>query len=72
VLQPKFALIPKSATESAVVYTADFKYFENLGPGQWYITVVEDVKGVKTQAYIIKRKLFKLTYPNITFREIEA
>jgi len=49
--QVKFELIPKQDGERAVTYTADFRYKEN---GQ---TVVEDSKGMKTQQYVIRRKL---------------
>ena len=66
VLQPKFALIPKQADERAVVYKADFQYVE-LASNR---VVVEDVKGVKTKDYVIKRKLFKFQNPNIDFREV--
>jgi hypothetical protein len=66
-LQEKFVLIPTQrepdstgrtgkpikgcVIEREISYKADFTYFEN---GR---TVVEDVKGVKTKEYIIKRKL---------------
>lgn len=49
--QVKFELIPKQAGERAVTYTADFRYKED---GQ---VVVEDSKGMKTQQYVIRRKL---------------
>lgn len=49
--QVKFELVPKQAGERAVTYTADFRYREN---GQ---IVVEDSKGMKTQQYVIRRKL---------------
>lgn len=54
--QPEFELIPKQKRDGKVVerelkYRADFAYKEN---GE---TVVEDVKGMKTREYIIKRKL---------------
>lgn len=49
--QVKFELIPKQEGERSVTYTADFRYREN---GQ---TIVEDCKGMKTQQYIIRRKL---------------
>lgn len=42
---------PGKVIERGVVYTADFVYMVN---GK---KVVEDVKGVKTRDYIIKRKL---------------
>ena len=49
--QVPYELIPKQDGERAVIYKADFRYRENG------ILVVEDVKGVKTREYIIKRKL---------------
>ena len=55
--QVKYPLIPSrkrsdGRTELGCTYTADFTYFL---PGGFL--VVEDVKGIKTDAYIIKRKL---------------
>ena len=49
--QVKYELIPKQIGERACNYVADFTYME-IG-----MLVVEDVKGVKTDAYKIKRKL---------------
>lgn len=49
--QVKFELVPKQPGERAVTYTADFRYKEN---GE---VVVEDSKGMKTQQYVIRRKL---------------
>ena len=49
--QVKYELVPKQQGERAVTYTADFRYKEN---GE---IVVEDSKGMKTQQYIIRRKL---------------
>ena len=49
--------------EKAVSYTADFVYREN---GE---TVVEDAKGVRTDKYIIKRKLM-LWVHGIRVREV--
>lgn len=49
--QVKYELIPKQTGERACNYVADFTYMEN---GR---LVVEDVKGVKTDAYKIKKKL---------------
>lgn len=46
-------------------YVADFCYWENDA------YVVEDVKGVKTAAYVIKRKLM-LACHNIAIKEITA
>ena len=54
--QVRYELVPSQkidgkTVERPIFYVADFVYTEN---GQ---TIVEDVKGVKTDAYIIKRKL---------------
>lgn len=56
-LQKKYTLIPaqkkpSGGTERPVTYTADFVYIDNSGK-----EVVEDAKGMKTQQYIIRRKL---------------
>lgn len=51
--------------EKAVVYYADFVY-QNMGSDR----IVEDVKGMRTPAYIIKRKLFRWRYPEYEFREV--
>lgn len=56
--QPVFELIPAQKINGAVVerpvkYRADFLYFDTKTGEK----VIEDVKGVRTEAYIIKRKL---------------
>lgn len=66
--QVPFVLIPKQerdgkVVERAVVYKADFVYTEN---GQ---EVVEDVKGVRTKEYVIKRKLMLWQF-GIQIREV--
>lgn len=45
-------------------YIADFVYEEN---GQ---TIVEDTKGVKTEVFKIKQKLFEYKYPNLSLKII--
>lgn len=50
--QVKYELIPKQDGERACTYLADFVYTDSDGK-----TVVEDAKGVRTDAYKIKRKL---------------
>ena len=62
--QVKFELLPSQKGERGVWYIADFVYEEN---GK---TIVEDVKGYRTDTYIIKRKLFKLKYPEYQFQEV--
>lgn len=62
VLQPEFLLQDKfrykGKTERAVKYIADFKYFDVKKS----VYVVEDVKGVETEVFKIKRKLFLKQY----------
>lgn len=54
-LQPKFDLAVNG--QKVCAYHGDFRYQEQ-GRG----VVVEDVKGVRTPAYVIKAKLFKAIY----------
>lgn len=51
----------------AIKYEGDFMYKEVGGK-----PVVEDVKGVRTELYRVKVKLFKRFFPGIVFREIAA
>jgi hypothetical protein len=51
---------------NAITYRADFTYWED---GHF---VAEDVKGMVTPVYAIKRKMFLSRYPDIDFREVEA
>lgn len=53
-LQPKYKLNDKSVR--SITYKADFTYQRN---GE---TIVEDVKGMKTDVYKIKKKLFEFKY----------
>lgn len=53
--------------ETAVRYIADFVYFEKRRDGSWE-QVVEDCKGMRTDAYRIKRKLMLHVY-GIRIRE---
>lgn len=62
--QVKFELIPKQEGERAVTYTADFVYRDKSGE-----VVVEDSKGMKTQQYIIRRKLMLFIH-KIRVREV--
>lgn len=59
---PKGGRKPGRVLERACTYRADFVYEEN---GQ---TVVEDVKGMRTEVYRIKRKLMLYTH-GIRIRE---
>jgi hypothetical protein len=68
VLQPRFEICPATKTEKAMEYVADFAYREPGFPRR----IVEDVKGMKTDVYKIKRKLFLAKYPDVDFREVKA
>ncbi len=63
--QVEYELIPKQKGERRAVYTADFVYTED---GR---EVVEDVKGMKTRDYILRRKLL-LWVHGIKIREVKA
>ena len=67
VIHPRYTVMDgynrKDGTHvTAITYVGDFEYIEN---GQ---KVVEDVKGVETQVFRIKRKLFERCYPSVDFR----
>lgn len=49
--------------ERGIKYIADFVYKQNEQ------LVVEDVKGFRTIHYILKRKMFKVKYPQYIFKE---
>ena len=67
-LQPKYDLIPTTKwngkTLRKITYNADFRYSKN---GKTY---VEDVKGMLTDVYKIKMRLFVQQNPNIIFKEV--
>ena len=64
--QVKFVLIEKQQSEKAVTYDVDFTYIQN---GVYYAEDVKSVATAKAKDYVIKRKLFKLKYPEYVFRE---
>lgn len=69
-LQPRFLLQEKfkyaGKTIRKIEYVADFRYIDEKGN-----TIVEDVKGMKTEVYKIKKKIFLKIYgENLIFKEI--
>ncbi len=62
--QVKFQLIPPQEGERACSYKADFVYIDKNKQ-----QVVEDVKGMRTKDYIIKRKLMQQVH-GIRIREV--
>lgn len=71
-LQPKYILQEKYINNKgehirAISYKADFEYFENDK------LIIEDVKGMKTDVYKLKKKLLEYKIKdkkNIEFKEI--
>lgn len=65
-LQPSFELYEgfrkNSKAYRPIHYLADFMYWDN----KLKRTVVEDVKGVKTEVFRIKQKMFEAKYPDLT------
>ena len=69
-LQPSFELQPKFKKNGKsyryIVYKADFKYFDK----QQGKIIVEDVKGLKTEVYKLKKKMFEYHYPDLEIVEV--
>ncbi len=65
-LQPKYELQPKfkrgKKSIQAITYIADFEYRED---GK---LIAEDTKGVRTQVFTLKAKMFQFKYPDIELR----
>lgn len=68
-LQPRFLLQEgfrkNGKTYRKIEYIADFQYNEN---GK---TIVEDVKGIQTDVFKLKHKLFEKKYPDLELRIIK-
>jgi hypothetical protein len=66
-LQPKFKDKRTKKTIRAIVYICDFFYWDRDAEAY----VVEDVKGIKTDVYKLKKKLFLKKFGNAyLFREV--
>jgi hypothetical protein len=70
--QVAYELLPKTELDRATSYRADFVYEEirplTTGGVEW-VEVVEDVKGMRTAVYLLKRKMMKVLR-GITVREV--
>lgn len=68
-LQPRFLLQDSfkknGKTFREIEYIADFQYIEN---GK---TIVEDVKGMQTDVFKLKHKIFEKVYPDLELRIIK-
>lgn len=62
-LQPKYPI--NIGGKKICTYIGDFRYFTKDG------VVVEDVKGVLTPVYRLKKKLVEAMYPGVTITEIK-
>jgi hypothetical protein len=64
-LQEKFYSYTQQKYIRPITYTADFSYNED---GK---VVVEDVKGVKTAVFNLKRRIFEYRFPSVLFKVVE-
>ena len=68
-LQPKFLLQEgfkkNGKTYRKIEYIADFMYIEN---GK---VIIEDVKGMETDVFKLKRKMFEYKYPEFELRIVK-
>lgn len=69
-LQPQFQLQPKyinnkGKTIRAITYKADFSYYIRG------TLIVEDVKGMETKEFKLKKKMLEYKYPDIDFRLVK-
>ena len=70
-LQPSFVLVDGYVNGTGkkirpMIYKADFRYYDVMGKCE----VVEDVKGVRTEVYKLKKKLFEERYAPLTITEV--
>jgi hypothetical protein len=69
VVHPRFLLydgITRAGKRERIFYEGDFEYFEQ------FARVVEDVKGVQTDVFKIKSKMFRCEYHDIEFRLVQV
>ena len=64
--QPKFEIVVLG--KKVATYRGDFQYRDAAA----HRTVIEDVKGVQTEAFKIKWALLQTLYPNIAWRIVPA
>lgn len=69
-LQPRYELQPSykknGKTIRKIEYIADFEYYDN----EKQKLVIEDVKGMKTNTYKLKKKIFEYVYQDKEIKEI--
>lgn len=70
-LQPEFELLEaftdaEGKKHRGILYISDFSYMDR----QTKRCIVEDCKGMRTQVYLLKKKLFLSKYPHLILREV--
>lgn len=68
-LQPRFPMVVGG--KKICDYIADFQYLEESPEGAVSM-IIEDVKGVETEVFKIKKKLFEALYPQFRLTLISA
>lgn len=63
-LQPSFK--KNNKTIRAITYKADFDYMTKDGRH-----IVEDVKGIETEVFKLKKKMFEYKYPNLEIKIVK-
>ena len=71
IIQPEFVLQDgftdnQGKRQQAIKYRGDFEYLDK----NTNELVIEDVKGKKTQVFLIKKKMFLKRYPNLALRVV--
>ncbi len=70
ILQPRYELQPKfkknGISYRKIEYVADFQYYDTVTNN----IIVEDSKGMKTDIYKLKKKMFEYRYPNLELKEV--
>ena len=62
-IHPRYEILPKTGRSKAVYYIADFEIKDENGR-----IIVVDVKGMATEAALLKRKMFEHRYPDKDLR----
>lgn len=69
--QPRYPFVidgkvVKHENGRAAVYTPDFRYIDRHSGA----TIVEDAKGMKTEAYTLRKALFRALHSDLVLREV--
>lgn len=65
--QPEFILVEGFGARKPVIYKADFIVFRKDGTAE-----IIDVKGMETEVFKMKRKLFQSRYPGLALRIVKG